>query len=281
MQTVNDPREVRAWSASAHAAGGRVALVPTMGALHEGHLAHIAEARRHADHIVASVFVNPTQFAPGEDFDRYPRTPDADAARLQEAGCDLLFTPEVAAIYPDGFQTYVMPGDAARDFEGAVRPDHFRGVCTVVAKLLNIVRPDFMTLGRKDAQQLAVVRRMVLDLDLNVEVVQIETVRDDDGLAKSSRNRYLSPEERTTALSLHRALVACREAITGGEEIERAIDRMHKEVSRDILLDYAEVVDPDTFQRSREKGSPLLGIIAGRVGATRLIDNEVVWGERR
>jgi len=279
MRKVDDPREVRAWSAAARAAGQRVALVPTMGALHDGHLAHVARARERADLVIASVFVNPTQFSAGEDFTRYPRDVDADAAKLEGAGCDLLFAPDTSLIYPDGFQTYVVPGEAARDYEGAVRPDHFRGVCTVVAKLLNIVAPSVVTFGRKDAQQLAVLRRMIVDLDIDVQVVQIETVRDPDGLAKSSRNVYLSAEERTAALSLHRALLAARTVVAAGEEIESAISAMHAEVSPDILLDYADVVDPDTFQRCCERSGALLGIIAGRVGSTRLIDNEVLWTE--
>ncbi len=199
---------------------GRVALVPTMGALHAGHLALIAAARSAgARHVVASVFVNPAQFGPGEDFDRYPRDEAADAAALGRAGCDLLFAPAVAEVYPAGFATRIEVAGLTEAFEGAIRPGHFAGVATVVAKLLIAAAPDLAVFGEKDWQQLAVIRRLVADLALPVEIVGAPIVRDPDGLALSSRNAYLSADERARAVALPRALAAAREALRGGSAV--------------------------------------------------------------
>lgn len=266
-------REVEAWKT----AGARIGFVPTLGALHPGHLSLLALARgRGADRVVASVFVNPTQFGPGEDFTRYPRQPERDAELLEGAGCDLLFLPDVATIYPPGHATFVLPGGPAEGLEGAFRPGHFRGVATVVCALLNLVRADLAVFGEKDAQQLAVIQRMVRDLHLPVEIVPGPTLREPDGLAMSSRNAYLSPEERRAATVLYRALTAAAEAIGQGERRGDAV--------RQILLqglaseplarvDYAEVVDAATFQPLSQLAGRVVLPLAVRIGSTRLIDN--------
>lgn len=269
-------RQVREW----RAAGERIAFVPTMGALHEGHLSLVSLARRHAPRVVSSVFVNPTQFGKGEDFGRYPRQPEEDARLLEAAGCDLLFLPEVETIYPDGAErhgTFVDPGGPAEGLEGAMRPGHFRGMATVVLSLLNLVQPDVAVFGEKDAQQLAVVRRMVRDLHLPVEIVPGPTVREADGLAMSSRNRYLSPEERAAAPVLYRSLEAARRALKEGERRADEIRRRMREVLESEPLarvEYAEVVSAGTFQpvESIVKGSIVIPL-AVRIGGTRLIDN--------
>jgi pantoate--beta-alanine ligase len=277
MQTVRTDsdlrREVEAWKAE----GRRIGFVPTMGALHAGHLSLVALAReRGADRVVASVFVNPTQFGPGEDFTRYPRQPERDAELLTGAGCDLLFLPEVATIYPPGHSTFVEMGGPAEGLEGAFRPGHFRGVATVVCALLHLVRADLAVFGEKDAQQLAVVRRMVADLHLPVEIVPGLTLREPDGLAMSSRNVYLGPEERRAATVLYRALTAAAEAISRGERRGDAV----RQILQDLLaseplarIDYAEVVDAATFQPVSQLAGRVVLPLAVRIGATRLIDN--------
>jgi pantoate--beta-alanine ligase len=229
-------------------------LVPTMGALHDGHRALLRRARAECDRVVMSLFVNPAQFGPGEDFARYPRDPERDRAIATEEGVDELFAPDLAEIYPDGFDTRVTVGDVADRFEGAFRPGHFQGVATVVLKLLHLVRPDAAYFGRKDAQQLAVIRRMVTDLAVPVETRAVDTVREPDGLALSSRNALLSPAERRRAPSLHRALRARDPARCEGD------------------LDYLAVVDPDTFREVPPRPGALV-IGAARFGAVRLIDN--------
>jgi pantoate--beta-alanine ligase len=265
-------RAVDAW----RAAGERIGLVPTMGALHAGHLSLVRLAREHASRVVASVFVNPTQFGPNEDFNRYPRQPEADARLLETAGCDLLFLPEVATIYPPGNATFVEPAGAAEGLEGACRPGHFRGVATVVCALLNLARADVAVFGEKDAQQLAVIRQMVRDLHLPVEIVPGPTVREADGLALSSRNAYLAPEEREAAPVLHRALRAAEAAISQGERRGDAVRRRMREVLNTEPLarvEYAEVVDADTFQPVETLRGRLVLPLAVRIGGTRLIDN--------
>ena len=230
------------------------ALVPTMGALHDGHRALLRQARAECDRVVMSLFVNPTQFGPHEDFAHYPRDPEHDRAIAAAEGVDEVFAPAVGDIYPDGFDTTVTVGDVAARFEGAFRPGHFAGVATVVLKLLHLVAPDAAYFGRKDAQQLAVIRRMVADLAVPVEVRAVETVREPDGLALSSRNALLSIAERRRAPSLHRALQARDPALCEGE------------------LDYLAVVDPDSFQEvPARRGALVIG--AARFGAVRLIDN--------
>ena len=273
-------RAVEAW----RAAGERIGFVPTMGALHAGHLSLVRLARERSDRgntsektrVVASVFVNPAQFGPNDDFNRYPRQPEADAAVLAEAGCDLLFLPDVATIYPPGNATFLEPGGAADGLEGACRPGHFRGVATVVCALFNLVRADLAVFGEKDAQQLAVVRQMVRDLHIPIEIVPGPTIREADGLALSSRNAYLSAAERQAAAVLHRALRAAEAAAAQGERRGDAVrGRMREVLDAEPLarVEYAEVVDAETFQPVATLSGRLVLPLAVRIGGTRLIDN--------
>jgi pantoate--beta-alanine ligase len=253
-----------------------IGFVPTMGALHEGHLSLVRLARERTERVVASVFVNPTQFGPSEDFTRYPRQPEKDAEMLEAAGCDLLFLPDVATIYPPGNATFVEPAGAAEGLEGACRPGHFRGVATVVLSLFNLVQADVAVFGEKDAQQLAVVQQVVRDLHLPVEIVAGPTVREADGLAMSSRNAYLSPEERRAAAVLYRALRAAEGAIAAGERRGSEVRRLLREVLDSEPLarvEYAEVVDADSFQPVELLSGRLVLPLAVRIGGTRLIDN--------
>lgn len=254
-----------------------VGFVPTMGALHEGHLALVRRARELSDRVVASVFVNPTQFGPGEDFAAYPRRPERDAELLAGAGCDLLFLPEVDAVYPPGDATVVeVAGPPAEGLEADRRPGHFRGVTTVVARLFHLVGPAVAVFGEKDAQQLAVVRRMVRDLHFPVEIVGHPTVREKDGLAMSSRNAYLGPEERRAALALHRALTTGGEEIARGERDAGAVRRAMRAVldaEPGVEAEYAEAVDAETFRPLAEIRGRVVLPVAARVGRTRLIDN--------
>jgi pantoate--beta-alanine ligase len=253
-----------------------IAFVPTMGALHEGHLALVRRARALAERVVVSIFVNPTQFGPGEDFDRYPRQPESDGALLETAGCDVLFLPDVETIYPRGHATFVDPAGAALGLEGALRPGHFRGVATVVTQLFGLVQPRWAIFGEKDAQQLAVIRQAVRDLHLPVEIVAHPTVREADGLAMSSRNRFLGPEERRAAAVLFRALGEAGERIAGGERsAARLRQRMAAAIAAEPLvrLQYAEVVAADTFQPLEQAVGRIVLPVAATVGSTRLIDN--------
>jgi pantoate--beta-alanine ligase len=265
-------RAVTAW----RAAGERVAFVPTMGALHDGHVSLVELARRHATQVVASVFVNPTQFGPGEDFERYPRTPEQDTARLAEAGCDLLFLPAVDVVYPPGASTRVRVEGPSAGFEADFRPGHFEGVATVVTALFGLVRPDVAVFGEKDAQQLAVVRALVRDLHLGIEIVGAPIVRETDGLAMSSRNVYLSAEERRAAPVLARALEAARAALGAGERSAAALVASIRSVIAAeplVRLEYAAVVGADDFRpRERAEGDVVVPI-AARLGRTRLLDN--------
>jgi pantoate--beta-alanine ligase len=276
MLTARTESELRRQVALWRAQGLFIGFVPTMGALHEGHLSLIRLARERADRVVASVFVNPTQFGPNEDFARYPRQPEKDAAMLEAAGCDLLFLPDVATIYPPGNATFVEPAGAAEGLEGACRPGHFRGVATVVLALFNLVRADVAVFGEKDAQQLAVIRQMVRDLHLPVEIVPGPTVREADGLAMSSRNAYLSPEERRAAAVLHRALRAAEGAILAGKRRGDEVRRLLREVLETeplAQIEYAEVVDADSFRPVDLLSGRLVLPLAVRIGGTRLIDN--------
>ena len=276
MLTARTQEELRRPVDAGRAAGERIGFVPTMGALHEGHLALVRLARERADRVVASVFVNPTQFGPHEDFGRYPRQPEKDGAMLESAGCDLLFLPGVETIYPPGSATFVEPRGAAEELEGASRPGHFRGVATVVCALLNLVRADLAVFGEKDAQQLAVVRQMVRDLHLPVEIVPGPTVREADGLAMSSRNAYLSPAEREAATVLHHSLQEAASLIAAGERRGDEIRRRLREVLESeplARIDYAEVVDGDTFKAVTTLQGSLVLPLAVRFGGTRLIDN--------
>ncbi|MGH9369754.1 MAG: pantoate--beta-alanine ligase [Thermoanaerobaculia bacterium] len=282
MITARELEPLREVVGKARSAGRLIGLVPTMGALHEGHLSLVRRARRECGFTVVSIFVNPLQFGPNEDFARYPRQPEKDGQMLEREGVDLLYLPEPEGFYPAGFSTFVEVGDVSDGGEGAMRPGHFRGVATVVAKLFLQVQPDVAFFGRKDLQQLAVVRRMARDLDFPLRVEAGETVREPDGLALSSRNAYLSPEERRRAALLPRALFAARDRAAAGETDARAIERQtREELERGgLTVDYVEVVDPETMRR-KEIVEPRDGIAAAiRLGKTRLIDNVLIHGKR-
>jgi pantoate--beta-alanine ligase len=276
LPRVETPEELRATVRAWQADGLRVGFVPTMGALHEGHLSLVRRAREEANHVVASVFVNPTQFGPGEDYESYPRSPERDGEMLAEAGCHLLFLPSVGTIYPAGESTYVEVEGPSRGFEGTERPGHFRGVATVVLKLFQLVEPDVAVFGQKDAQQLAVVRRLVRDLHVPVEIIGAPIVRENDGLAMSSRNVYLSPEERVAARVLNRSLEAARQMVEAGERCAEALKRQVRAVLDAEPLgvtDYVAVVDQDGFQPVDTLGDRAVIALAVRFGKTRLLDN--------
>lgn len=276
IRTVRNIAELRAHLAAWRDQGQRIALVPTMGNLHAGHVALVALARQNADRVVASIFVNPTQFGPNEDFDRYPRTPEADAEALAKAGADLLFLPDVETLYPLGAEAAVrirVPG-VADMLEGAVRPGHFDGVATVVARLFNLVRPEVAVFGRKDYQQLQVIRHMARDLAFAIDIVPAPTVREADGLAMSSRNQYLSAEERATAVEIIRNLHTMREQAGQGLPL-RGIEQEARErlEAAGFVVDYAVVRRSDLSPAEAGNEPGLLGLIAARLGRTRLIDN--------
>jgi pantoate--beta-alanine ligase len=248
-------------------------FVPTMGALHGGHLELVRRARRQSAAVGASIFVNPLQFGANEDLATYPHDEAGDRAKLSEAGVDLLFAPEPAAMYPPDFTTYVDVGQLGTVLEGAQRPQHFRGVTTVIAKLLNIVQPDVLFLGQKDAQQAAILRKMIDDLNVPVEVQLVPTVREPDGLAMSSRNQHLDAERRAQAPTLYSALVAMRDALQAGDSKRDAIAAGAAALSPAATLDYLELVDTDTFVPLERLQTPAFILGAARFGSTRLIDN--------
>jgi len=259
--------------------GSTIGLVPTMGALHAGHLSLVDEARKRSDRVVVSVFVNPTQFGPGEDYERYPRDLDRDVELASERGADLVFAPSIEEMYPRVPRTRVTTDVVTERYEGAARPGHFDGVLTVVTKLFHIVGPDLAVFGRKDAQQAAAVTRMARDLDFPVEIVLSPTIREPDGLAVSSRNAYLDDEERRRATVLYRALAATRERVVSGEvraDALGAVLRGGLASEPDVEVEYAAIVDPDSFQPVDRVESQALAIVAARIGVTRLIDNVVL-----
>lgn len=276
MQTIRRLEELRASVAGFRAAGERVALVPTMGALHAGHIALVDAARRLADRVVVSIFVNPKQFAPNEDLDKYPRKELADSALLRQAGVDTLWLPPVEVMYPEGFATNVSVSEVSAVLDGAHRPGHFDGVATVVAKLFGQVRPDAALFGEKDWQQLAVIRRMVRDLDMDLDIHSVLTQREDDGLALSSRNVFLLPEERARAVALPRALGAAARSIAEGGDREAALAQARETLAAaGFETDYVTLADAETL------GDPIPGqamrlLAAARIGGTRLIDNIAV-----
>jgi pantoate--beta-alanine ligase len=273
--------ELRSRVAEWRRRGERIGFVPTMGALHEGHLSLVEEARRRAERVVVSVFVNPTQFAENEDFGRYPRTLEADLDKLAPARADLCYAPSVEEIYPPGFSTRVtVGGPAEADLEDRFRPTHFTGVAVVVAKLLNQAEPDVAVFGEKDYQQLLVIERMARDLDLRAEIVGAPTLREADGLAMSSRNIYLSPEERLVAPALHRALVTAARRIAAGEPIGHVMGEAREEIATaGFAIDYLEARHAETLARvARRHDGPARLLAAARLGATRLIDNIAVEG---
>jgi pantoate--beta-alanine ligase len=272
--------EVRAWTRAARAAGERTALVPTMGYLHEGHLSLMRLAREAADRVALSIFVNPLQFGPTEDLDRYPRDLERDLQLARDAGADLVFTPSVAEMYPGGEPwVVVLPERGADVLDGAARPGHFRGVLTVVAKLFGIFTPDVALFGQKDYQQLTLIRRMVADLDMGVQVLAAPIVREADGLAMSSRNTYLTPDQRRDALALHAALKRAEAAFAAGERDASAYRTILRQADGPgVALEYAELVDPETLAPVQEVRDGTVAALAGRVGNTRLIDNTILGG---
>lgn len=274
MKTLKTREEL---AAHLDASGSRrtVGFVPTMGALHAGHAALIEQVRTRADVVVASIFVNPLQFGPGEDLARYPRSLEADLALCERLGVDVVFAPDVETVYPGGTpQVTVAPGPLGDVLEGASRPGHFAGVLTVMAKLLNLVRPDLAAFGEKDYQQLVLIRRMVADLCMPVDVVGVPTVREDDGLALSSRNRYLAPDERAAALALSTALTAARHAAPGGQRAALLAAGEVLVQEPGIALDYLAIRAPDLTDPPGRGAARLL--VAAKVGNTRLIDNALV-----
>ena len=276
MTIVTSPDEMTRIADAARKAGERIALVPTMGYLHDGHLALMREGRRVSSLLVASIFVNPTQFGPSEDFARYPRGLERDCAMLETVPVDVVFAPEPASMYSPDSQTWVEVTEVTRGLCGSNRPGHFRGVTTVVAKLFNIVKPNFAVFGEKDFQQLRAIQRMVRDLNFDVEIVPVPIVRENDGLAMSSRNLYLSPAEREDALVLSLALRAAREKHRSGaccaEQIVFAATRVLKRM-KSVTIEYVEAVDAETLAPDPSLDRPILIAIAARVGKTRLIDN--------
>ena len=271
----NDPATIRRTVLAARAAGRRIGFVPTMGALHAGHVS-LVKAAADCDDVVVSIFVNPTQFGPGEDFDRYPRSLEADCRLLAEAGVRWVFAPPVAALYPPGDATRVVVDGPSRRWEGEHRPGHFPGVATVVCKLFSMVSADAAFFGGKDWQQTVVVRRMVRDLAIPVDVVVCPTVREPDGLALSSRNVYLGSDERLRAVALSEGLAAARSCWQQGGTAAEATAALAAPLAREVIdVDYAVVVDPDSLEPhpGDARGLPAIALVAGRVGPTRLIDN--------
>jgi pantoate--beta-alanine ligase len=271
--------EIRGWVRARRREGRRIALVPTMGYLHEGHLALVDEARRRADAVVMSIFVNPLQFGPGEDLARYPRDLPRDRRLAEERGVDALFVPGEAVMYPQPPEIRILPGRAADRWEGPARPGHFAGVLTVVAKLFHLTEPDIACFGRKDVQQSVVIRQMVRELDWPIELVVVPTVREPDGLALSSRNAYLDPEQRRRALALSGALQEAHLAWQGGERSAAGLEaRMRRFLSAfsDVQVEYIAVAEPEALAPVTEVRENTVVAIAARVGRTRLIDNIVL-----
>ena len=267
---------MQAWSRARHAAGQSIACVPTMGALHAGHLALIAEARERGDVVVVSIFVNPLQFNRGDDFDKYPRPLDDDLDACRAAGVDAVYAPDAAAMYPSGFQTHVEPGELAGTLEGASRPGHFRGVATVVAKLFGAMLPDVAVFGQKDFQQLAVIRRMVADLDMVTEIVGMPTVREPDGLAISSRNQLLSTDDRKAAVCIVESLRLAAQMLVDGERDSGVLlgaATKHVEAEPRARLEYLGIVDPATLEPVAEVRQQAVMLAAVWFGDVRLIDN--------
>lgn len=281
MELVREARRMTARAREARAEGLMIGLVPTMGALHEGHRALLARARDECDLVVASIFVNPTQFVEGEDYDRYPRTPEKDLDICRDDGVDIVFMPAPEEMYPNGATTWVEVGELTNKLEGLSRSGHFRGVTTVVTKLFNLVAPDRAYFGLKDLQQLIVIERMTRDLNFPVEIVRVPTVREPGGLAVSSRNKYLSPEEREDATCLHDALGIFEDRIAEGvRDVHRLLEEMAEVVIAvpSAVLDYVAVVDPHTLEDLEEidGGREVAAAVAVWIGNTRLIDNVVV-----
>ncbi|HZO83253.1 MAG TPA: pantoate--beta-alanine ligase [Candidatus Binataceae bacterium] len=278
MEIITTPTAMQRRAESERLAGRKIAFVPTMGFLHEGHLSLMREGRRRAEVLVASIFVNPTQFGPNEDFGRYPRAFERDCEMMRTVPVDLVFAPEPEAMYPEGAETWVEAVEITKGLCGAHRPGHFRGVTTVVAKLFNLVKPHYAMFGEKDFQQLRAIQRMVKDLNFDLEIVPMPTVREQDGIAMSSRNAYLSSEERERALSLSRALKAVGETFAAGSRDPRDLVRTACAVlsaTPGVRIEYIEAVDAETLRPIARVERPVVVAIAAHVGKTRLIDNAV------
>ena len=273
MKVYNEIAEVRKWRRKL---SGSLGFVPTMGYLHEGHVELVRRAKAENKHTAVSIFVNPTQFGPQEDFATYPRDPDRDQRLLKDEKVDALFIPDVDDLYPEGYKTWVDIENITEPLEGAHRPGHFRGVATIVAKLFNIIEPTRAYFGQKDAQQLAVIKKMVTDLDMNIDVVAVPTIRELDGLAMSSRNVYLDPDERESAVVLYKALIT---ALHLWEKGERSADKIRSamtsliEAEPSATIDYVSVADAETLEELKDIEGPVLVSLAVNIGKTRLIDN--------
>ncbi len=281
MKTISTIADLRTELAALRSAGKTIGFVPTMGALHDGHLSLVKMSKSVCDITVVSIFVNPTQFAPHEDFSKYPRPIEEDAALLATEGVNFLFLPEASDIYPPGSSTFVIVEEVSKEFEGFVRPDHFRGVATVVSLLFHIVTPDKAFFGQKDAQQVAVIKRMVRDQHFPIEIVTGDTLREPDGLAMSSRNRYLSPEDRRKATTLYTTLAGIESFMDSGYSLadaKLAGMKVFSEAAPDAVLEYLDFVHPETFQRvdSFNDAEKIVVVIAARLGSTRLIDNIIL-----
>jgi pantoate--beta-alanine ligase len=273
VATIKEMREVRGWLTEA------VGLVPTMGCLHEGHLSLVRQARAENASLVVSIFVNPTQFGPKEDFKTYPRDLERDFALLEKEGTDVIFMPPADEMYPPGFNSWIDVAKVTERLEGAYRPGHFRGVATICAKLFNVVQPTRAYFGKKDAQQAVVIKKMVADLNMDLEIVTLPTVREPDGLAMSSRNAYLNPEERRSAAVLYRALTLAQQLWSGGEKDAEKIRRQMTTLIRQEPLaniDYISIADPETLEELDTVNTGALVSLAVKIGTTRLIDNVVV-----
>ncbi len=279
MNTIQDISEMHDIAAHLRQKGKTIGFVPTMGALHQGHLSLMEHARKESDIVVVSIFVNPAQFGPKEDFNQYPRDMEGDAEKTRSAGADILFTPTLSAIYPEGFKTYVSVKGLSELMCGRIRPGHFQGVATVVLKLFNIVKPNKAFFGQKDFQQTVIIKRIVKDLNVDVDIVVLPTVRETDGLAMSSRNQYLNKEERRAATILYRALKKGRSLFEGSN---KNADKLREIISHTFLeepsahLEYIAIVHPETLEEEKEICKGTVIAIAARIGKTRLIDNIIL-----
>lgn len=279
MNTIKSVSEMQQWACATREAGKKIAFVPTMGFLHEGHVALMREGKGRGDYLVVSIFVNPTQFGVGEDYEDYPRDLEGDTEKVSSAGGDIIFAPSVKEMYPSGYQTFVAVQKVTQNLCGASRPTHFQGVTTVVAKLFNIVKPHVAIFGEKDYQQLVTIRQMTRDLNFDIEIFGMPTIREEDGLAMSSRNRYLSSEERKQALCLFSALNQVEKLFQGGEKnSKKLIDRAAEiiRVQPAVAIDYVKVCHPETIEDLELIDDRALMALAVKIGKTRLIDNRVL-----
>ena len=276
MHLISSPKKMQEFALSLKRKSKKISYVPTMGALHQGHLSLVKMAVRLGDLVVASIFVNPAQFGPKEDFKKYPRDLKKDKELLQKAGCDLIFAPSIKDIYPEGYLTYMEVEELSQKLEGASRPGHFKGVCTIVAKLFNLVQPDFAIFGQKDAQQAIIIKKMTEDLNFPVRIIVSPTVREKDGLACSSRNSYLYPEERTQAKVLYQALKLGEKLIKAGEKSpKKIVNKMRELINKEKLarIDYIALIDTEKLESVKIIKGEILLSLAVKFGKTRLIDN--------